>query len=303
MTRPGSAPGLALRSYATVIAVTALVLGTGVSVRVQPAALTVAHRARALQPGEAVLLVVTSAGTVADVRATAFGRDVIFYLGPKPGVWHGLAGIDVETAPEAHVVTVEARDPAGTTVGTVRHTLTVSRRTFPVRRVAVDDAFANPPPSARPRIDREAKQVEVVLARVTRERLWGGAFTPPVPGATTSRFGRRSIVNGQVRSIHGGVDLRAESGTPVHAPARGRVVLAAEHYFAGNLVILDHGLGVLSFLAHLSRLSAVEGQTVEQGDRVGLSGATGRVTGPHLHWGARVQGARVDPLSLVAVLK
>ena len=328
MTRPGPAPGLTpkggveesplrtrrgrpcvgpgadtLRPYATVIAVAALALGTGVSVRAQPPALSVTHRARALQPGEAVLLVVTSAAPVADVRATAFDHEVIFYPGPTPGLWHGLAGIDVETAPGVYDVAVEARDAAGATVATARHPLAVSRRTFPTRRLAVDDAFANPPTGARPRIEREASQVEEILARVTRERLWGGEFTAPVPGATTSRFGRRSVVNGELRSIHGGLDLRAKTGTPVQAPARGRVVLAADQYFAGNIVIIDHGLGVFSFLAHLSRLFAVEGQEVEQGDRVGLSGATGRVTGPHVHWGVRVQGARVDPLSLVAVLK
>lgn len=297
------AGGDKLRPYVTVIVIAALALGAGVGVRAQPPALSVTHHARALQPGEVVLLVVTSAEPATEARATAFGRQVLFYPGPRPGVWHGLVGIDVEATPAVHAIVVEARDANGAIVATARHALAVSRLTFPTRRVTVDEAFANPPASARPRIEREAKQVEDILARVTPERLWDGEFAPPVPGAATSRFGRRSIVNGTLRSLHGGIDLRAQTGTPVHAPARGRVVLAAEQYFAGNLVILDHGLGMFSFLAHLSRLAAVEGHTVERGDVVGLSGATGRVTGPHLHWGVRVQGARVDPLSLMTVLK
>jgi murein DD-endopeptidase MepM/ murein hydrolase activator NlpD len=110
-------------------------------------------------------------------------------------------------------------------------------------------------------------------------------------------------LNGEVRSIHAGVDFRAAAGTPVRAPAGGRVALAADHYFAGTLVIIDHGLGLFSFLAHLSSLSVTEGQEVGRGEVIGLSGATGRVTGPHLHWSVRLPGARVDPLSVMALFE
>lgn len=265
--------------------------------------LGVTHRARALRSGEVVLLIVKAPGAAAGVRATVFERDVFFYRGPKPGVWHGLAGIDAEAAPGPHVVAVEAIDAAGAIVAAARHTLVVSRRAFPARRVTVDESFVTPPAEARARIDREAREVAEILGRVTRERLWEGAFAQPVPGAATSSFGRRSIVNGQARGIHGGVDLRAGHGTPVRAPARGQVALASDQYFAGNHVILDHGLGVFSLLAHLSRIDVVAGQMVDRGELVGLSGATGRVTGPHLHWSVRVQGGRVDPFSLVAALQ
>ena len=123
-----------------------------------------------------------------------------------------------------------------------------------------------------------------------------------MPGAATSSFGRRSVLNGQARSPHSGTDFRAATGTPVRAPNGGRVVLAADQYFSGNTVILDHGQGLFSFLAHLSRITVRDGQIVARGEEVGLSGATGRVTGPHLHWTVRLDGARVDPLSVLALL-
>jgi len=112
-------------------------------------------------------------------------------------------------------------------------------------------------------------------------------------------FGARRIFNGEPRAPHAGSDLHAAPGTPVHATNRGRVVLAKNLFFTGNTVILDHGLGIDSLYAHLSRIDVKQGEIVRNGQVVGLSGATGRVTAPHLHWGMRVQNARVDPFSLV----
>jgi murein DD-endopeptidase MepM/ murein hydrolase activator NlpD len=124
----------------------------------------------------------------------------------------------------------------------------------------------------------------------------------PVPGAATSSFGRRTILNGEPRGQHTGTDFQAAAGTAVVAPNAGRIALAADHYFPGRTIIIDHGLGVYSYLAHLSEFAVAEGAIVARGQRIGLSGATGRVTGPHLHWTMRFGRARVDPLSLVEVL-
>ena len=117
-----------------------------------------------------------------------------------------------------------------------------------------------------------------------------------------SNFGTRSIFNGEPRAPHAGVDYRGAVGTPISAPGAGRVVLAEPLFFTGDTVIVDHGLGLYSLLAHLSRIDVAAGQTVERGERVGLLGATGRVTGPHLHWTVRLGAARVDPLRLLALL-
>ena len=129
-----------------------------------------------------------------------------------------------------------------------------------------------------------------------------GAFRMPIRGAkTTSRFGERSVYNGQPRSPHSGADIHASTGTPVLAPQSGRVALADDYFFPGRTVIVDHGLGVYSMFAHLSEIKAPPGKFVKRGDVVGLAGATGRVTGPHLHWAMKILGARVDPQSVIAL--
>jgi murein DD-endopeptidase MepM/ murein hydrolase activator NlpD len=279
-----------------------LLLGERVLAAQSSPALTVSHQARRLEPGEAVVLVIASATPLKEVRATAFGRDIPVVQGDAPGRWLGLFGIDVETKAGRHEVVVNGLTADGAALH-ARHPLVVGARKFPIRQLSVDDAFVNPPASARARIEAEAKAVEAVLARVSPAPWWSGPLVTPVPGEATSGFGRRSVLNGEVRSLHAGVDFRAAEGTPVKTPARGRVALAADHYFAGKVVIVDHGLGLFSFLAHLSSISVAEGQVVEQGEVVGLSGATGRVTGPHLHWSVRLPGARVDPLSLMAVFQ
>ena len=174
-----------------------------------------------------------------------------------------------------------------------------------------------PPPYATEslRVDpRTVRVSEKVRLRAARERAQvvplfslrtSPSFTlplaPPLAGAPPPRnFGTRRLFNGEPRSAHGGVDYRAKAGTPVLATEAGLVVLAAHHFFAGKNVFVDHGDGLLSMYMHLSRIDVKTGQRVARGERLGLSGATGRVTGPHLHFGLRWRGARVDPTLLLA---
>jgi murein DD-endopeptidase MepM/ murein hydrolase activator NlpD len=161
----------------------------------------------------------------------------------------------------------------------------------------------SPPEEELKRIRAESRKVSRIFAEVSKHRYWNGPFLRPVPGEAISSFGKRSIINGQPRSPHTGTDFRAAEGTPVKAPAAGRVMLVQDLYFAGNTVIVDHGLGLYSYFAHLSSFSVTEGQFIEAGEIVGEVGATGRVTGPHLHWTLRLAEARVDPLSLMEALE
>jgi murein DD-endopeptidase MepM/ murein hydrolase activator NlpD len=124
----------------------------------------------------------------------------------------------------------------------------------------------------------------------------------PVPHEANSAFGTRSIFNGKPRNAHGGADFLSPGGTPIRAPNAGRIAVARDLYFSGNTVIIDHGLGLFSMLAHMSAIDVREGDVVKAGQVLGRVGATGRVTGPHLHWAVRAGGARVDPLSLLALL-
>jgi len=262
--------------------------------------LHISHRARAAAPGE-VILVDIRAKALEEVQAQWLSQTVLFYQ-VETGWWQGLAPVDVAVAAGRYTLAVRARATDGRTFEQA-YRITIAPRTFPARHITVEPKFVNPPADELPRIEAERKANETIFARQTRERLWRESFVAPVPGTATSSFGRRTILNGQPRNQHTGTDFQAATGTPVVAPNRGRIALAADQYFPGKTIIIDHGLGVYSYLAHLSELTAAEGTMVERGQRIALSGATGRVTGPHLHWTMRFGSARVDPLSLVKVLQ
>ena len=183
------------------------------------------------------------------------------------------------------------------------YTLPVEHKEYETRRLTVAPRYVEPPPEVSDRIAREARQQATIFATATAERLWRGSWGRPVPGQATSAFGSRSVFNGQARNPHSGADFRAAEGTPVTAPNVGRVTLAGNTYFSGGSVILDHGWGLYSYFAHLSKILVEEGDMVQPGQVLGHAGATGRVTGPHLHWTLRLNGARVDPLSLIEILK
>jgi murein DD-endopeptidase MepM/ murein hydrolase activator NlpD len=178
----------------------------------------------------------------------------------------------------------------------------VTDRRFPTRTLTVDPAFVTPPADAVERIERESRELDRIWAESAPERLWTGTFRPPVPHPANSAFGTHSIFNGEPRSQHAGADFRSPAGTPIKAPNAGRIVLASSRYFSGNTVVIDHGLGLFSFFAHLSVIRTRAGEVVRTGQVIGTVGATGRATGPHLHWSVRANGARIDPLSLLAVL-
>jgi murein DD-endopeptidase MepM/ murein hydrolase activator NlpD len=262
-------------------------------------AVRLAVDARALQPGELVVLTVTTAAPMASVRGRAFDRPLTPWR-VDDTTWRALIGIDLDVAPGAYDVIVETGPPAAP-VRTARR-LVVSAKQFPTRRLTVNPNFVNPPATVLARIEAEAKRISAIWQSSATSPLWTGAFMPPVPERANSAFGTRSIFNGEARSPHGGADFPSPEGTPVRAPNAGRVVLAGDLYYTGQTVAIDHGLGLVSLFAHLSAIDVVEGARVDPGQTVGRVGSTGRVTGAHLHWTVRAGGARIDPLSLVAVL-
>ena len=262
--------------------------------------LEIGHRARSVQPGEVVVLEVRPSEPVVTVLATAFGATIRFYADGTSNVWRGIVGVDLDARPDDYLVAVRATRGNGSTVRST-YLLAVESKEFPTRRLSVNPTFVNPPADVLDRIGREAERQKEIFQTSSAERQWEGGFLRPVPGDSTSSFGRRSVYNGEPRSPHSGTDFRAGEGTAIAAPNAGTVVLAGDTYFSGNVVIIDHGWGLYSYFAHLSSIDVVEGETVERGHRVGNVGATGRVTGPHLHWTVRLNEARVDPLSLMAL--
>ena len=175
--------------------------------------------------------------------------------------------------------------------------ISITPRDWPVERVnGVPPATVNPPPAIAERIGREQAQVTEARERDDDRVDFGKGFIRPVEGRISGRFGRARSYNGQPCSPHSGMDIAAPTGTPVKAPAAGIVTFAApDLYLTGGTLLLDHGHGVSSNFLHLSRIDAKVGDRVEQGQVIGAVGATGRATGPHLHWGMNWLDVRVDP--------
>lgn len=294
------------RSLGTAVALlfgaaTSAAVWAGQAAPAPPARLEVSYSARALVPGEAVLLTFRAAtGTLTAVRGTAFGHPFTAYQDGPAGPWQALVGIDLAARAGPAAVEVEGRLADGVPLAS-RLPLKVGPKAFATRRLTVAPEFVTPPPAEQARIERERLLLNRILSAVSPRHLWSGGFARPVDGEVISVFGVRSVFNGEARAPHRGVDFRGATGTPVRAPARGVVVLAEPLYFSGSTVVLDHGLGVFSMLAHLSRIDVKPGSLVVGGDVVGAVGATGRVTGPHLHWTFRIGPAAVDPLSAIAI--
>jgi murein DD-endopeptidase MepM/ murein hydrolase activator NlpD len=259
--------------------------------------ITVALVARAIQPGEVVRVDVTCACGEIAPRASAFGVDVPLTQASDGVRWQGLVGLDIDVAPGAYPLVVEAphlqRSPTNETQ------LLVQAKQFRTRTLRVAPEFVDPPADLLERILREASMIDRLLKSLT-PRAWDRPFKLPLRTQPTRNFGSRSVFNGAPRSPHAGIDFSSAAGTVVAAPAAGTVVLATDLFFTGNTVVVDHGSGLYSLFAHLSSMAVAVGDVVGTGTRLGQVGATGRATGPHLHWGVRLNGSRVDPLSLLA---
>lgn len=223
-----------------------------------------------------------------------------------PGSRVEYAGRTLRTTGYGTVVFGIGRDEAGPVTVTVVHpdgsrseaSITVSARDWPVQRVdGVPPKTVDPPPEIAERIRREQAQVTAARMRDDDRADFAQRFAWPLQGRVSGRFGNQRVYNGKPGSPHSGMDIAAPTGTPVKAPAAGVVTFAApDLYLTGGTVLLDHGFGISSNFLHLSRIDVAVGDRVEQGQVVGAVGATGRATGPHLHWGMNWFDVRIDPL-------
>lgn len=264
-------------------------------------ALTARVRARTVAPGEPVLVEALAAEPLLALEAEFLGQPVHMVRSGASAEgerWLGWAMVDLDDKPGLTSLELRGRTGAGrAALGSLA--VTVEPKEFPEERLTVEPKYVRPPKEVEERLVRERAKLAEVYA-VRRDVLPPDrAFVRPVPGEPTAEFGTRRVFNGEPRSPHGGVDLRAAAGTEVRASGPALVVLAEDLYYSGNLVILDHGGGLFTLYAHLSELRVKEGQRVAAGDLLGLSGATGRVTGPHLHWGAKVGNRPFDPRALL----
>jgi murein DD-endopeptidase MepM/ murein hydrolase activator NlpD len=217
----------------------------------------------------------------------------------KTQKWLTLLAIDLEKPPGEYPIDVTVQPKQGAPA-TCQLTIHVISGKFPTENLHVAPQFVEPNPEQLERAKKEQQRLREIYATVTPEKLWQGRFRVPLEGVTSgANFGRRRVLNGQPGSPHSGVDFPAPTGTPVHAAQDGRVVLAEALFFAGNTVIVDHGFGIYTLYGHLSEISAKVGDNVQAGEVLGKVGATGRVTGPHLHWGLSVDRSRVNALQIV----
>jgi hypothetical protein len=213
---------------------------------------------------------------------------------------HALLGIDLEKKPGEHEWKIAWPGADGATVS-CSLMVTVHTGKFPTEHLKVENQYVQPDPEQQKRAEEDGKKMRAIYDTVTPERLWDGKFQWPLKDVTTGgNFGRRRVLNGEARSPHSGVDFPAAAGTPVFASQAGKVVLAEELYYSGNTVVIDHGYGIYTLYCHFSKIEAAAGDMVKAGTEIGLVGATGRVTGPHLHWGLTIQHARVNGMQIVA---
>ena len=245
--------------------------------------------------GSAVQLILPNEPGVKSVKADWQGQKIPFVL--IQDQWVTVIGIDLDVKPGKYKTGLVLTMEDGRIEN--RHTIiNIASTAYPTTKLTVEEKFVQLNPRDQARAIREAEELKGIFSAVSNEILWDRPFSVPIPGGKGSNFGHRRVFNGEPRAPHAGADLKATTGTPIHSTNRGRVALAKDLFFTGKTVIIDHGLGIYSLYAHLSRIDVKNGAVVENGQLVGLAGATGRVTGPHLHWGVRAQGARIDPFSL-----
>jgi murein DD-endopeptidase MepM/ murein hydrolase activator NlpD len=251
-----------------------------------------------LQSGSPVLFTVDLDQPATNLHGTWLNRTLVFTKSQKGHTWYALAGIDVEQAPGTYALELTAT----TNDGTERHAkqeLEVLPGSYKTTTLHVEEKYVQPDAATLQRIAADKAVKDAAFAHLVSEPLWRGSFRSPVPFAPTDSFGTRRTFNGKLASIHRGTDFHAPSGTPVVAANDGEVIIAQGMFYEGNLVVIDHGQQFTTLYMHLSKIEVKVGQRVTKGERIGLSGATGRVTGPHLHLAARWQDEYIDPAVLL----
>ena len=250
--------------------------------------------------GEIVVVTLRSGAPLSSATLSDGTRAIGMERAKGGRLFRALLGIDLESKVGRRTIEVTASDASGAE-RTASKTIPVQSGKFPTQKLKVAPAYVEPPESELARIAADRERVQAIYASPDSVRRFEKKFLRPLPSASpsSSRFGVRRVFNDQPRSPHDGVDLAAPEGEPVAAAAPAVVALAEELYFSGNTVILDHGAGLFTTYLHLSAIDVRPGDIVAAGQRIGAVGATGRATGPHLHWGARLHKARVNPLDLL----
>lgn len=302
-----SRPGKAQRHSATTvaaIAISALLLSAALPASAATWIIqgwTIQAKPTHLVNGAPVLFQVKPPAKLESLSGTWLGHELTFSYDASTKTWFTLAGVSIETNPGNYPLELTAERAATKTALTTTHTFAITHAQYPQIKVplTVPKQFTEPTPEQQEQIAEGVKIKQDYLSRVTPARAWDGNFTAPADATISDVFGSQRIFNGQAQRPHFGLDFRVPTGTPVAAMNSGTVLLARFLYFEGNCVVIDHGQGLLTLYFHLAEFKVKEGDSVKRGQEIGLSGGTGRATGPHLHVAVRWQGTYLDPARLI----
>lgn len=247
--------------------------------------------------GAPVFFHVTAPASLKSLTATWLGHSIVFDAGSSKS-WFAIAGVSLETKAGRYPLALSGETSDGKKLK-FEQTFAVATQKYPVVKLTVSKQFTAPSPEQQEVIKKDQELKRQVLSEISAEREWRGPFEAPVDAPISDVFGVRRVFNGVTKSVHQGLDFRVPPSTPVEAINKGKVILARPLYFEGNCVVIDHGQGLLTLYLHLSELKVKEGDLVNRGQEIGLSGATGRATGPHLHLAVRWQGTYLDPAALL----
>ena len=253
-----------------------------------------------LQSGSVVFFGVELNRDATQVTGKFLGKELIFFRSEKPRIWYSLAGVDIDTVPAGYDLTIVATVSGGRPARAVKK-VDVSTATFGTGSADVPENYVNPDEASRKKIAADEIFKQRAFKHLLRTPQWSGDFIKPVDASSTPSFGMTRLLNEELTSRHRGTDFPIKEGAPVSASNSGTVVLARELFYEGNCVIIDHGQHFFTEYMHLSKIDVKAGDRVKKGQRLGLTGATGRVTGPHLHMGVRWETSYIDPTKLLAL--
>jgi murein DD-endopeptidase MepM/ murein hydrolase activator NlpD len=246
--------------------------------------------------GSPVLMRVTAPTRLKSLSGSWLGHEIVFEQ--NGGSWLALAGVSLETRPGSYSLVLSGATASGSPVS-FRRSFAVGQAKYPLVQLTVSRQFTEPSPEQQAQIKQDQQIKQKAFSETSPDREWSGPFSAPVSAPVSDVFGTRRVFNGATKSVHQGLDYRVPPQTPVAATNAGTVILAQPLYFEGNCVVLDHGQGLLTLYLHLAELKVKDGERVERGQLIGLSGATGRATGPHLHVAVRWQGTYLNPAVLL----
>jgi murein DD-endopeptidase MepM/ murein hydrolase activator NlpD len=248
--------------------------------------------------GSPIIFRVTAPAKLTEMKGSFLGQELSFRSGASCHCWYALAGVSLSTKPGAYTLHLEGK-AAGQGPAAMSYVVAVGAAHYPATTLKVAPEFVEPPKETLARIEEDQVTKKKVFAAVSEEPHWVGRFQPPAEADVSGGFGAARVFNGQKKSQHTGLDFRVATGTQVSATNNGTVILARPLYFEGNCVMIDHGQGLITLYMHLSEFKVKEGDAVEKGQLIGLSGGTGRATAPHLHFAVRWHGEYLDPRTLL----